>query len=71
MSLMTVSGAKGSNVNLSQISGLLGQQELEGRRVPIMVSGKTLPSFAKFDTSARAGGYITNRFLTGQTLLKF
>src|SRR5690606_20868820 len=34
MSLMTVSGAKGSNVNFSQISCLLGQQELEGKRVP-------------------------------------
>jgi len=65
MSLMTQSGAKGSNVNLSQITCLLGQQELEGRRVPVMVSGKTLPSFQPFDTSARAGGYITQRFLTG------
>ncbi|KAJ3123844.1 hypothetical protein HK098_001589, partial [Nowakowskiella sp. JEL0407] len=65
MQLMTVSGAKGSPVNVSQISCLLGQQELEGRRVPTMVSGKTLPSFKAFDTSARAGGYITGRFLTG------
>ncbi|KAI9199874.1 uncharacterized protein BJ171DRAFT_199397 [Polychytrium aggregatum] len=65
MQVMTVSGAKGSNVNVSQISCLLGQQELEGRRVPTMVSGKTLPSFRAFDPSARAGGYITGRFLTG------
>jgi|GEM_PF-1188445 len=65
MQKMTVSGAKGSNVNVSQISCLLGQQELEGRRVPVMVSGKTLPSFQPFDTSARAGGYIAGRFLTG------
>ncbi|KAJ1551580.1 hypothetical protein HK096_007854, partial [Nowakowskiella sp. JEL0078] len=65
MQVMTVSGAKGSPVNVSQISCLLGQQELEGRRVPTMVSGKTLPSFRPFDTSARAGGYITGRFLTG------
>ncbi|KAI9145358.1 hypothetical protein BKA69DRAFT_1050972, partial [Paraphysoderma sedebokerense] len=65
MQLMTVSGAKGSNVNVSQISCLLGQQELEGRRVPIMVSGKSLPSFLPFDTSARAGGFIGGRFLTG------
>ncbi|KAI9011347.1 hypothetical protein BC832DRAFT_613569 [Gaertneriomyces semiglobifer] len=65
MQVMTVSGAKGSNVNVSQISCLLGQQELEGRRVPTMISGKTLPSFQAFDTSARAGGYITGRFLTG------
>ncbi|CCG83927.1 protein of unknown function [Taphrina deformans PYCC 5710] len=65
MQTMTVSGAKGSNVNVSQISCLLGQQELEGRRVPIMVSGKTLPSFKAFDTSAKAGGFIAGRFLTG------
>ncbi|KAJ3173100.1 hypothetical protein HDU88_004559 [Geranomyces variabilis] len=65
MQMMTVSGAKGSNVNVSQISCLLGQQELEGRRVPTMISGKTLPSFQAFDTAARAGGYITGRFLTG------
>ena len=65
MQMMTVSGAKGSNVNVSQISCLLGQQELEGRRVPTMVSGKTLPSFLPYDTSARAGGFISGRFLTG------
>jgi DNA-directed RNA polymerase I subunit RPA1 len=65
MSLMTTSGAKGSMVNFSQISGCLGQQELEGRRVPVMVSGKTLPSFAAWDARPRAGGYITQRFLTG------
>ena len=65
MQMMTISGAKGSKVNASQISTLLGQQALEGRRVPTMVSGKTLPSFKPFDTSARAGGYVANRFLTG------
>ncbi|KAG5461209.1 MAG: hypothetical protein BJ554DRAFT_6629, partial [Olpidium bornovanus] len=65
MQMMTVSGAKGSRVNVSQISCMLGQQELEGRRVPTMVSGKTLPSFSAFESSARAGGYIAGRFLTG------
>ncbi|KAI3632983.1 hypothetical protein MIR68_009058 [Amoeboaphelidium protococcarum] len=65
MQLMTTSGAKGSNVNVTQISCMLGQQELEGRRVPVMVSGKTLPSFLAFDLGPRAGGYITGRFLTG------
>ena len=65
MALMTQTGAKGSIVNFSQISGCLGQQELEGRRVPIMVSGKTLPSFPAWDTRARAGGYISQRFLSG------
>ncbi|GAA6049814.1 hypothetical protein JCM3770_002174 [Rhodotorula araucariae] len=65
MQTMTVSGAKGSNVNASQISCLLGQQSLEGRRVPVMVSGKTLPSFKAFETAPRAGGFVAGRFLTG------
>lgn len=65
MQTMTASGAKGSKVNASQISCNLGQQILEGRRVPVMVSGKTLPCFRPFESSVRAGGYITDRFLTG------
>ncbi|XP_071717530.1 DNA-directed RNA polymerase I subunit 1 [Rutidosis leptorrhynchoides] len=65
ISLMTISGAKGSSVNFQQISFLLGQQELEGKRVPRMVSGKTLPSFPPWDFTSRAGGYIIDRFLTG------
>jgi DNA-directed RNA polymerase I subunit RPA1 len=65
LALMTLSGAKGSNVNFSQISCLLGQQELEGKRVPRTTVGRTLPSFSSYDPSAKAGGFITNRFLTG------
>lgn len=65
MQAMTLSGAKGSAVNAQQISCALGQQELEGRRVPVMVSGKTLPSFKPFETKAIAGGYVASRFLTG------
>ncbi|KAH7930704.1 beta and beta-prime subunits of DNA dependent RNA-polymerase [Leucogyrophana mollusca] len=65
MQTMTLSGAKGSAVNAQQISCALGQQELEGRRVPVMVSGKTLPSFKSFETKAMAGGYVASRFLTG------
>ncbi|XP_052173227.1 DNA-directed RNA polymerase I subunit 1 isoform X2 [Diospyros lotus] len=65
ISLMTISGAKGSTVNFQQISSCLGQQELEGKRVPRMVSGKTLPCFPPWDFSSRAGGFISDRFLTG------
>lgn len=65
MQSMTISGAKGSGVNANLISCNLGQQVLEGRRVPVMVSGKTLPSFRAFDTHPMAGGYVCGRFLTG------
>jgi len=64
-SLMTVTGAKGSIVNQSQVSCALGQQALEGRRVPRMNSGRTLPSFAPYDLNPRADGFVLDRFLTG------
>ena len=81
LQLMVQAGAKGSTVsccdqsllillclsqvNTMQISCLLGQIELEGRRPPLMLSGKFLPSFLPYDTSPRAGGFVDGRFLTG------
>lgn len=62
---MVGSGAKGSTVNTMQISCLLGQIELEGKRPPLMISGKSLPSFSTSETSPKSGGFIDGRFLTG------
>ena len=42
LQLMVKSGAKGSSVNCMQISCLLGQIELEGRRPPLSMSGNAL-----------------------------
>lgn len=68
---MVYTGAKGSKINHSQIGCLLGQQELEGRRVPLLPTYRTLPSFAPYDLAARAGGYVTDRFLTGVRAQEF
>jgi len=64
-SVIVATGAKGSNVNQNQVSGLLSQQELEGRRVPVLPSGKTLPCFLPYDPNPRSWGYITDRFISG------
>lgn len=48
-----------------QISCLLGQIELEGRRPPLMPSGKSLPCFQPYEPQPRSGGFVTGRFLTG------
>eukprot|EP00400_MALV-I_sp_L67-5_P000045 gene45-703_t len=64
-STMIQTGAKGSKINHSQISALMGQQELEGHRVPLLPSYRGLPCFSPHDLSARANGYIMDRFLTG------
>jgi len=63
--VMTTTGAKGSIVNQSQVTCALGQQALEGRRVPRLNSGRTLPSFAPYDPNPRADGFVLDRFLTG------
>ncbi|EPY82079.1 DNA-directed RNA polymerase I subunit RPA1 [Camelus ferus] len=65
LQMMVQSGAKGSTVNTMQISCLLGQIELEGRRPPLMASGKSLPCFKPYEFTPRAGGFVTGRFLTG------
>lgn len=65
LQLMVMSGAKGSTVNTMQISCLLGQIELEGKRPPLMINGKALPSFPIFECSPKSGGFIDGRFMTG------
>ena len=65
LQLMVRSGAKGSEVNCVQISCMVGQVELEGARPPLMLSGRTLPSYLPYDPSLSAGGFITSRFATG------
>ena len=62
---MVFTGAKGSNVNHSQISCGLMQQALEGRRVPVTVAGRSLPCFPPYDPNPRAGGFVADRFLSG------
>ncbi|KAL7678000.1 hypothetical protein ACOME3_004227 [Neoechinorhynchus agilis] len=63
--LMILAGAKGSPVNALQMSCMLGQQELEGRRPALMVSGASLPCFEPYDLLPDAGGFIYNSFATG------
>ncbi len=65
MSSMVLAGAKGSLVNHSQISIMLGQQELEGKRVAMTPAARTLPCFRIADPRPRAYGYVTDRFLSG------
>ncbi|XP_075252575.1 DNA-directed RNA polymerase I subunit RPA1-like [Convolutriloba macropyga] len=63
--MMIESGAKGSAINMAQIAAQNGQIELEGRRIPMQLSGKHLACFKPYDLNPVAGGFATNRFLTG------
>lgn len=68
---MISSGAKGSILNISQISGAVGQQVLNGRRIDFGYSGRTLSFFKKGDLSPRAGGFIYSSFMKGLSPKEF
>jgi DNA-directed RNA polymerase beta' subunit len=44
---MVTSGAKGSFINISQMMGCVGQQNVEGKRIPFGFQQRTLPHFTK------------------------
>lgn len=60
-------GSKGSPLNLLQIVGCLGQQNVQGDRIPLTISADTrvIPHFPKNDPAPEARGLITDSFLRG------
>lgn len=65
MRMMVDTGAKGSKVNMNQMASLFGSVAIDGKRMPLSITGKSLPSFKSYEVSPRAGGYIPDRFMTG------
>jgi DNA-directed RNA polymerase II subunit RPB1 len=62
---MVVSGSKGSDLNIAQMMGLLGQQLIAGRRIQYTLQDRTLPHFARYDHGAESRGFVENSFITG------
>jgi DNA-directed RNA polymerase II subunit RPB1 len=62
---MVDSGAKGTNLNIAQMSALLGQQFIVGKRVQNTLQDRTLPHFTKYDHGLEAHGFIENSFING------
>ncbi|XP_063869177.1 DNA-directed RNA polymerase I subunit RPA1-like [Scylla paramamosain] len=65
MRMMVDTGAKGSKVNMNQMASLFGSVAIDGKRMPLSITGKSLPSFKAYEVNPRAGGYIPDRFMTG------
>ena len=62
---MVVSGAKGSPLNISQIIACVGQQNVEGKRIPFGFQQRTLPHFLKDDYGPESKGFVINSYLKG------
>ncbi len=63
--IMTVCGARGSLLFLTQMASLVGQQALWAKRINFGYTNRTLSFYKANDFSAHAGGFIYSSYLKG------
>eukprot|EP00268_Persea_americana_P050154 TRINITY_DN5435_c0_g1_i2.p1 TRINITY_DN5435_c0_g1~~TRINITY_DN5435_c0_g1_i2.p1 ORF type:complete len:1081 (+),score=199.01 TRINITY_DN5435_c0_g1_i2:183-3425(+) len=68
---MVTAGSKGSFINISQMTACVGQQNVEGKRIPYGFNGRTLPHFTKDDYGPESRGFVENSYLRGLTPQEF
>ena len=62
---MIDAGSKGKTMNVCQMVGSLGQQDIERARVPLSFEGRVLPHFDRYDDGCEARGLVESSFLKG------
>lgn len=62
---MVASGAKGKAFNIKQMMCLLGQQDIEGSRVPLGFTDRTLPHYPRYENGLESRGFVTGNFIEG------
>ncbi|KAI4986177.1 hypothetical protein ZWY2020_018807 [Hordeum vulgare] len=68
---MVTAGSKGSFINISQMTACVGQQNVEGKRIPFGFAGRTLPHFSQNNYSPESRGFVENSYLRGLTPEEF
>ncbi|WP_457549491.1 hypothetical protein [Archaeoglobus sp.] len=71
--IMAVSGARGSMLNLTQMSACIGQQSVRGERINrgYAYTNRTLPHFKPGDLSAKARGFVESSYKRGLNPIEF
>jgi DNA-directed RNA polymerase II subunit RPB1 len=69
--LMVLAGSKGNDNNISQIMACVGQQNVEGKRIPFGFNRRTLPHFGRDDYGPESRGFVENSYLRGLTPQEF
>tara|TARA_B100001094_G_scaffold333430_1_gene412103 strand:+ start:12774 stop:15365 length:2592 start_codon:yes stop_codon:yes gene_type:complete len=65
ISQMVSGGSKGSIINIAQIMGCVGQQNVGGKRVSMGYEGRVTPHFEKNDISSAAKGFVRTSYFKG------
>eukprot|EP00192_Tetraselmis_astigmatica_P001786 CAMPEP_0117656308 /NCGR_PEP_ID=MMETSP0804-20121206/4737_1 /TAXON_ID=1074897 /ORGANISM="Tetraselmis astigmatica, Strain CCMP880" /LENGTH=1576 /DNA_ID=CAMNT_0005462705 /DNA_START=256 /DNA_END=4982 /DNA_ORIENTATION=- len=68
---MVTAGSKGSFINISQMIACVGQQNVEGKRIPYGFMRRTLPHFTADDYGPESRGFVENSYLRGLTPQEF
>nr|KAG5699614.1 hypothetical protein BaRGS_000730 [Batillaria attramentaria] len=68
---MADAGSKGNKINISQVIACVGQQNVEGKRIPFGFRGRTLPHFVMDDYGPESRGFVENSYLAGLTPTEF
>ncbi len=63
--IMVNAGSKGSDLNISQMISCLGQQNVDGKRIPYGFEDRTLPHFSKYNDTPEARGFVESSFIGG------
>jgi DNA-directed RNA polymerase III subunit RPC1 len=69
--IMATCGSKGSNINVSQMVAVVGQQIIGGKRVPDGFQDRSLPHFPKNARTPPSKGFVRNSFFSGLTPTEF
>jgi len=64
---MVNAGSKGSDLNISFMISCLGQQNVDGKRIPYGFEHRTLPHYCKYDDSPGARGFVESSYINGLT----
>ena len=64
---MVKAGSKGSELNISQMISCLGQQNVDGKRIPYGFDQRTLPHYSKYDDTPGARGFVESSYINGLT----
>ena len=63
--IMFNAGSKGTEINIQQMTACLGQQNVDGKRIPYGFEHRTLPHYTKYDDSPAARGFVESSYING------
>ena len=71
LTIMATSGSKGNKENISSIMTMVGQQEFQGRPIPLLPGGRSIPAFERNSREPGARGFVEHNYLEGMTPAEF